>query len=401
MSVTIRIKLYTSKTLKDGTHPVLLIVTKNRQRKKISLGINCKLEDWDSNHSLVSPSRRDAKNVNDMIYRAKIKAQGILFHFEDIHKDFSLNEFEVKYKGINSGDVFEYFDDTIDSLRKTGKIGNANVYEGAKNTIQKFHTKSKLNFNEVNHKFLQKFEEHLRKKGNLNNSISIHMRTLRALFNKAIKVGDCKPSLYPFKTYEVGKLKNETTKLAIKKADIELIKKYKPNTTTTEELSKHLFLFSYYTMGMNFSDMAKLKWGNISDNRINYIRSKTGKKFSIKILPPVQKILIQYKSHHKKSDSIFPILEEHHKTPTQIATRIKSGLKTMNKHMKSIGESVGIEKKLTSYVARHTWATVMKRSGVSKSIISEGLGHSSEKVTEIYLDSFENEVLDAANEKLL
>lgn len=154
-------------------------------------------------------------------------------------------------------------------------------------------------------------------------------------------------------------------------------------------------------MGMNFSDMAKLKWNNIQEGRIIYKRSKTGKLFTIKILPPVQEILDQYKDHNKNSDYIFPILMRNHQTPIQIKNRLKSGLRTLNKHLKNIGESVGIKKKLTSYVARHTWAIVMKKSGISTTIISEGLGHSNENITQVYLDSFENETLDKANELLL
>ena len=116
---------------------------------------------------------------------------------------------------------------------------------------------------------------------------------------------------------------------------------------------------------MNFNDIAKLKWSNISDGRIEYIRTKTGKRFSIKISPPVQTILNFYKDFNKNSKFIFPILDDTFTTPEQIRNRIKSSLKRVNKHLKIIANSVGIEKKLTSYIARHSYAMVLKLQGVS------------------------------------
>lgn len=118
-------------------------------------------------------------------------------------------------------------------------------------------------------------------------------------------------------------------------------------------------------------------------------------------MPPVLEILNFYKEHNRGNLYIFPILDESYKTPTQIHNRIKRALKTYNGHLKIVAEQVGISSTLTSYVSRHSWATILKRKGVSTSVISEGLGHSNEGVTQTYLDSFENETLDSINELLL
>lgn len=401
MKVTVKITLYKQKQLKNGGHPVLLVLTKNRKRKRISLGVDCKIEHWNDDLSMVNHLCPNYEVVNKKLLRSKNRAEGILFHFEDINKDFSLQEFERKYKGINSGDVFEYFDAVIKRMNDTGHVGNAEVYLGTRNTLDKFHKKKSLNFTDVNYRFLILFEEHLRKKGNLNNSISIHMRTIRALFNRAIKEEVCSPSVYPFKVYIVSRLKNETSKLAISREDIMKIDRYQPTPHTKEELSKHIFMFSFYTMGMNYCDVVQLKHENIHNGRINYVRSKTGKRFSIKILPPVWVIINYYINIIGHKGYIFPVLDESYQSPQEIRSRIKSGLKRLNGHLKIIGKETGIQKKLTSYVARHSWATLMKNSGVSTAVISEGLGHSSEDTTQIYLDSFENKVLDDANEFLL
>lgn len=401
MKSSVNIVLYKQKKLKNGEHPILLVLTKNRKRKKISLGVSSSIEYWNDAMSMVNHLYPNYEIINKKLLRAKNKAESILFHFEDIDKDFSLDEFERKYKGINTGDVFEYFKAVIERLRSTGKIGNSLVYAGTRNTVQKFHKKKSLSFTDVNYRFLILFEEHLRARGNLNNSISLHMRTIRSLFNRAIKEEVCNPSVYPFKVYKISRLKNETSKLAISKEDILKINQYIPTPNTKEAMSRDIFMFSFYTMGMNYCDIAKLKHDNIYDGRINYIRSKTGKRFSIKILPPVQEIIEKYKKTDDTNQYIFPILDDSYQDPNDIRNRIKSGLKRLNMHLKIIGREMGVKKSLTSYVARHSWATLMKNSGVSTSVISEGLGHSSEEVTQIYLDSFENKVLDAANELLL
>ena len=152
---------------------------------------------------------------------------------------------------------------------------------------------------------------------------------------------------------------------------------------------------------MNFSDIAKLKWVNIRNNRIEYTRSKTGKTFSVGILPVTQEILDYYKEFNPDSEYIFPILSRGHKTDIQKRDRIKSVLKRINKHMKQIAESVGIETKLTSYIARHTYAMVLKRGGADISKISDALGHQNVDVTQSYLDSFGDEVLDAMDKNLI
>jgi len=235
----------------------------------------------------------------------------------------------------------------------------------------------------------------------LNNSISVYMRTLRALINKAIKEKQCPPEAYPFKEYSISKLKNEPSRKALTKEEIRKIIDFVPDPNTKQELTKHVFLFSFYTRGMNFNDIAKLQCSNISNGRVEYIRSKTGKRFSIKISPPVQEILDFYHTFNPSSEYIFPILDESYQTPEQIKNRIKSGLKRVNKHLKEIATAVGIDKKLTSYISRHSYALILKKQGHSIAKISDAMGHESEKVTRHYLERFENDVLDEMEESLL
>jgi len=152
---------------------------------------------------------------------------------------------------------------------------------------------------------------------------------------------------------------------------------------------------------MNFIDLASLKWEQIDSGRLRYQRTKNGKYFDIKILPPAQKILDYYQIS-RSTDYVFPIIDESvHITPSTKYNRIKKILKTTNRDLKIIGKTIGISTPLSTYSARHGWAMYMKLQGTAIAVISEGMGHDSEETTQIYLDSFGNEVVDKANEALL
>jgi len=174
------------------------------------------------------------------------------------------------------------------------------------------------------------------------------------------------------------------------------------NLTSSSPLydSWNIFLFSYYLMGMNFTDIAYLKWENIVEGKASYQRAKTGKRYVIRLLDPAQKILKQF-ARRKNSGYIFPILTDKHDTAVSQKYRIQKVLKQFNSDLKAIGKEAKIDIPLTSYVARHTWANVLKKKDIPISKISEGLGHRTEKTTRIYLESFENEELDKINESIL
>lgn len=160
-----------------------------------------------------------------------------------------------------------------------------------------------------------------------------------------------------------------------------------------------LFTFSYLMAGINFTDMARIRHEDIMDERLVYRRKKTKKLIQVPVHPKAMEIIDKYKS--PSNPYIFPILSTFHKTEQQKLNRIHKVIGKVNKHLKNFGIELELDKKLTTYVARHSFSTTLKRAGVSTSIISEALGHSSEKVTQIYLDSFENSQMDAAMQNLL
>ncbi len=159
------------------------------------------------------------------------------------------------------------------------------------------------------------------------------------------------------------------------------------------QLAKDLFLFSYLSCGINLTDILHIRHADIVDGRLVINRQKTG---TLAIIDKYS----QPNAHPQ--DYIFPVLRRSvHVTAQQQYGRVQRTNKRINRYLKLIGEHLHLPITLTTYVARHSFATVLKRSGVSTSIISESLGHSSEKITQIYLDSFENSQIDAAMAHLL
>lgn len=393
--------LYTSKTLADGTHPIVLRVSDKKERKYFKLDFSCLKNEWDSERSEFIKKFPKYKIRNKFIKQKLYDAEDIIEKMRLNHKVFSFEAFKKEFVGIEPQNVIGYFDEVIDRMYKTKNNGNADIYKNVRNSISNYSKKKKINFHQVNVRYLNKYVEHLKVRGLQNNSINLYLRTLRALYNKAIAEGVCSQEHYPFKEFKFNKIKNDPSRKALTKQQIKKIFDYVPDPNSKQERSKNIFLFSYLTRGMNFNDIAKLKWSNIKNGKIHYVRSKNGKKFVIGILSPVQEILDHYEVFNPNSEYIFPILSKQHKTIEQIRERIKSVLKRVNKHLKTIGEAVGIETKLTTYIARHSYAMVLKNEGKSIALISDALGHDNEDTTNHYLEVFGSDILDGMDEALL
>ncbi len=402
-----------SKQLKDGTFPITLRVTHMGKRNYFSLNRSCTPKFWNKESSRFRSGFPRYKKENDVLQSIESRANQILRDFERFDISFSFSAFEAKFlEKKHSLDLVGYFDQWINKFEAEGKMGTASPYKTTKNALIEFADATKgfnskdLRLNDVNYKFLIDFEHWLRTKRDcMDSSISVYMRTLRSVFNKAIKEKLVHRDHYPFEEYLISeRLSTETQKRAIDKATVKQIEALTFDDHTPAQLAQHIFLFSYYTRGMNFVDIAFLTPRNIHNGRINYTRRKTKKTFTIKIHPKAQEIIDFHLRHKvKKGNYIFPIFDESiHITDIQKYHRRKTALRQINKHLKEIAGAVGMENlKLTSYVSRHTYATVLKKAGKNTALISEALGHQSEKVTQIYLKSFENSELDDADADVL
>ena len=395
--------LLRDKATKEGMFPIVLKIIKDRKPKVISLGMECLKKDWDEANAQFKKSHTNYLQRNRVLLKLKDKALKVIdeFNMEDV--DFTLTQFEEKFRGKKDSNlnVKEFWEDKIADLNKAGRTGNARAYFETMNSFYKFNKNNQLKFRDISVTMLDKYETHLRSTGSKDGGIGVRMRELRALYNDAIKKGLVDEKYYPFKTYKVSKFKSSGIKKALTKSQVRKIEELDEIKYSHLTEAKKLFLFSYYTSGMNFFDMMKLRWSNIQNGRIVYIRSKTKGKFSVKILEPVRLILEEYKDINTITDYVFPILLKEDLTPMQIENRKAKKLKKFNSDLKKIAEIQKIESAITSYVARHSYATNLKEIGVSTDMISQSMGHQNTGVTVAYLKDFDNSIIDDANEKLL
>jgi integrase len=399
---SVAVVLYKQKTLSNGEHPLMLRIIKDRKPSYRSIGHSCKPELWDDEGNCLSKKHPNYRQLKILIDQKVIEANKLILDSEIEEKNFSAEDIVTKTKkSANKITVFKFYDEVIERLKKANKIGNANVYRDSRKALYKYRNGKDLFFTQIDPALLNKLEEYLLGNGVSENSISVYIRTLRSLFNKAVIEGYAKKDNYPFELYKISKLDTKTKKRAITKDLMQRIIQKELEVESIEWHSKNYFLFSYYNMGINFIDIAHLKNSNIENGRLKYNRIKTGKEYNVKLLPPALDILNYYLSR-QESAYIFPILNDKvHITQAQIYNRVNKVTKQVNAGLKEIAKLCNIDVHLTTYVARHSWATILKKSGVSTSVISEAMKHDTEKTTQVYLDSFENDIIDEANQKLL
>ena len=402
MAVTAKIVFYTSKTLASGEHPIMLRITKDRKPKYFNLGQSCLPDFWDIKANRPKRKHTQFQVLSNFLDKMEYDAKELVMNFQAEHRDVTFEDFE-KLFSIEKKIVgyLEYAQQQIDKEKNTS-IGNARAFNDALNRFKAFLKHKELAFHEFTPALAQRFEDFSKSNGVGEDSISVYMRALRSIFNRAVNDELAKEENNPFRKYKISKLNNKTKKRALSEGDLKLI--LDADISEHNELldSKNMFLFSFFCRGLNFIDMAHLKWLDIKNGRIEYTRQKTGKFYSIGILPQVQSVL-DYYGKFSKEGYVFPILyKERHVTNQTIYNRVLKMRKAFNKDLKALALLAGIDAtNFTSYVARHSYATTLKRKGVPTTIIKENMGHDSEKTTEVYLDDLDFGVLDKANEDAL
>ena len=397
---TVDVVCYKYKPLKTGELPLKIRVCKDRKTRYINLGVSTKAEYWDFEKNQPKSNCPDREMLEKLIANKISEVKSKIVELKSEDKEFSASTLVEKVSHpTNTITVGELFKQHIHCLEEEKRTGYRLSIQQTYNSLIKFNKHLDIPFSEMDCSWLRRYETWLRKQGKSENTIGIRFRNIRLIFNLAINMRLLKPENDPFKQLKVSKLHQETAKRALTKKEILSVVNY--NITGKDfycKLAVHLFTFSYFMGGINFVDMAYLTGKNIVNNRLIYNRRKTSKLIN---LPMQERAFVVLKEYKKSNEPyLFPILSSKHKTEQQRLNRLHKVITKVNKVLKSIGEELQIPIKLTTYVARHSYATVLKRAVVATSIISESLGHSSEKVTQIYLDGFENSQIDKAMENL-
>ena len=399
MSTTISVVCYKSKVLKNNESPLMLRICKDGRRKYESIGISILPSLWDFKQN--KPTRKcPNKEYIERLIAEKVKVYtDKVIEFKSQEKEFTATSLMEKVnKPVKRKTVQEVFNQYIQELESANRLRYADMYKCTMHSLIKFNKHLDIPFSDMDTIWLKRYEVWLQSQGLAINTLGTRFRHLRVIYNFAIEEKIVKSEYYPFNSFKVSKLSQTTAKRSIQKDEILSVLNYQ-GQTPLECLAIDLFTFSYLAAGINFGDIARLTKDNILENRLIYIRKKTQKQIKVSLQEQAIKLIRKYSM--PDNPYLFPILSNFHKTEQQKVNRIHKIIAKVNKSLKEIGERLNIPIDLTTYVARHSFATVLKRSGVNTSLICEALGHSSERVTQIYLDSFGNDQMEDAMKNLL
>ena len=399
MSTTVNVVCYKSKVLKNNESPLMIRVCKDRKMKYQSLGISILPKYWDFKANKPT-SKCPNKEYIERLIAEKVKVYtDKVIEFKSQEKEFTATSLMEKVnKPVKRKTVQEVFNQYIQELESANRLRYADMYKCTMHSLIKFNKHLDIPFSDMDTIWLKRYEVWLQSQGLAINTLGTRFRHLRVIYNFAIEEKIVKSEYYPFNSFKVSKLSQTTAKRSIQKDEILSVLNYQ-GQTPLECLAIDLFTFSYLAAGINFGDIARLTKYNILENRLIYIRKKTQKQIKVSLQEQAIKLIQKYSM--PDNPYLFPILSSFHKTEQQKVNRIHKIIAKVNKSLKEIGERLNIPIDLTTYVARHSFATVLKRSGVNTSLICEALGHSSERVTQIYLDSFGNDQMEDAMKNLL
>lgn len=273
-----------------------------------------------------------------------------------------------------------------------GRTRCGEIMESTLRSFMEYRNGIDLSFPKMTTEVVERYEAFLKSRGVTRNTSSFYMRNLRSAYKLAVKEGLTVDRL-PFHSVYTGI--DKTKKRAIPISDIRKIKTVDLSGRPALEFARDMLMFSFYTRGMSFIDMAYLCKKDVADGYITYRRKKTGQELSIAFVPEIGAIVDKYQSSTKY---LLPIIAIENCAERQ---QYRNQLIRINRHLKKIGKMTGISIPLSTYVMRHSWATIARNKGISLSIISEGLGHDSETTTRVYLNSIQKSKVDKANRLIL
>lgn len=322
----------------------------------------------------------------------------ILCEWDGEGRDYTLADVIDHFRTLNeNGDtVLSCLATLIDELKNDGQWGNARNLQRALNSFSDFLGGLDRPLKQVDERLVMEYEQWLRTRKVSKNSSSFYMRTLRSAYNKVISRNQMEQT-FPFRNVYTGV--ERTRKRAVPEDIMVRLQKLDLTHSAPLAFSRDMFIFSYCTRGMAFVDIAYLKKEDVSGGILSYVRHKTGQRLTVRIEPLIEEIIERYEPLVHNSPYLFPIITSN--DPEEAFRQYQTALGYHNRKLKKLGKLTGENLHLSSYTARHSWATVARKHNVPLSVISAGMGQTSEKTTLIYLDSVENSLIDKANEEIL
>ena len=391
---TLKLALDMRRAKKDGTFPLVFKLSVNREKTYITTGISVKPTEFHAESNLIigNPKANEVLMKLDVQYRNRFY-QYIINHQGHEHiadaKAYILNKQPEEFT------VAEYWENLISSMKEAGRDGGVKIYQQSLNTIRQ-EINLNLPFTGLSYKDVMNLESRLHKRGMSINGASVYLRTFRAVCNKAIDQEIVNLEWYPFRKHKMRKEKTVPRVMTMDE-----IKRYfalnlslKHSSYIYWNIGKLIFMLR----GINMRDLMLLKPDCVKNGRIIYRRAKTGKLYSIKVTPEIAATLATF----TPNETLLGLIPSTHLNSNIKVNHFQQYLKVTNNHLKKLGVILAVSEPISTYVFRYTYANVAKQLGYSKDLIAEALGHEyGNSVTGIYLEQFDNDVVDKMNQELI
>lgn len=384
---------------KEGT--LFYQVVHGRVARQVNTGYKVYPCEWDSAHAEIvfPPGIGDSRSnylasLKEILYANTKRFRNIIARLERAGEDYTAEDVLKCYLTPSEGKGFISFAREV--IRQMGQIGKprtAERYTAVTRSFERFCGENDVFLDEVDSDLMVRYENFLKAAGVCPNTTSYYMRGLRAIYNRAVEK-ELTVQRSPFRHVYTGI--DKTVKRAVPLNIIRQIRDLDLTLSPATDLARDVFMFSFYTRGMSFIDMAFLKKKDLQNGILSYRRQKTGQQLSIKWEKPMQEIIDKYDI--ADTPYLLPIIKN---MEVDARRQYKNAAHLVNDKLRKLGEQLGLAIPLTTYVARHGWASIARSKNIPLPIISEALGHDSEKTTRIYLASLDTSAVDKANSQIL
>lgn len=396
MTTTVKVKFRPS-TVKDHPGSIVYFVTHRRIVRQITTGYKIFPEEWDGSQSKIILFYNERagiiRQIAQKLARDMKRLDAVIVELDNNGNSFTTDDVVRKFQETETGHTFfGFMNEVIKQLKHLGKVRTSETYTSTLHSFMRFRSSEDVTLDEINSDLMMEYEAFLKSNGVTMNTVSFYNRILRAVYNRVVEK-ELTTQRYPFKHVYTGI--DKTVKRAIPLKAIKRIKELDLSLKSSLDFARDMFLFSFYTRGMSFIDMAYLKKTDLHSGILSYRRRKTRQQMFIRWEKCMQEILDKYPAN--ETGYLLPII----KIPDGERKQYRNMQRLVNNKLKDISVMVSLQMNLTMYVSRHSWASIAKSQNIPLSVISEGMGHDSENTTQIYLASLDNSMIDKANELIL
>ena len=398
MITSVKLMLNKSRILNNGSYPLVFQVIHNRRKKLLYTGYRMKEEVFDELEGKIMNgvgstfTATEVVKMNRELRKMRNRIDTRIRQLERTREEFTVEDI-LAQSAFGTGKpqfyLLRYINAQIERKQELKKVGIAAAYKSTRSSLAKFISRPDVRMSEVDSAFVRRYEDFLYSNGSSGNTVSYYLRNLRSLYNQAVADGYHPRGEYPFAKAQTRPAK--TVKRALSRTDMQNLADLNLENEPELEFTRDLYLFSFYAQGMAFVDIVLLKEADICNGVLTYSRHKSKQLIRIAVTPQMQGLIDKYKT---ENEYLFPIISGEYASGYQ---QYRLALGRINRHLKKIAVVADIKVPLTTYTARHTWATLARDYGAPISVISAGLGHTSEEMTRVYLKDFDVSMLNQVN----